>query len=179
MPLADKDLRDFLGILSEHVRNRVVLVAAGGTALTLLGAKASTDDIDLTGPGDSIAEFQRALGEVPHGFKVDLWADGQVFATALPGDYLPRSRRIVLLAPIELRALHPVDVVVTKLGRYDDRDQEDILAVVRKFRVRPEAIEARAAQVGYAGNEEVYRANLGHLLGTLRRTGRTGRERPR
>ncbi len=34
---------------------------------------------------------------------------------------------------IRVKALHPVDIVVTKIGRLDDRDKQDIRACIGKF----------------------------------------------
>lgn len=51
-----------MGLLSsvdEELERRIVLVAVGGTAMTLLDLKPSTIDIDFTGPYDDIREFNR------------------------------------------------------------------------------------------------------------------------
>lgn len=55
---------------------RITLVAAGGTALTLLDIKPSTIDIDFTGPAADIDDFSRIERLVPHGFKIDKYKDG-------------------------------------------------------------------------------------------------------
>ncbi len=110
-------LLDFLRLVGGELSRAIVLVAAGGTALTLLGVKPSTRDIDFTGLGEDIEAFKRALGGIPHGMKVDTWPGGQVFTQFLPSDYLARSKPIKQLTNIDLRALHPVDIIVTKIGR--------------------------------------------------------------
>lgn len=163
------DLLGFLGLVETHLEEDVVLVAAGGTALTLLGVKESTVDIDLTGPVASVAAFEVALAKQPHGYRVDTWPDGTVFMVTLPEDYLERSRPVPTdLEAIELRALDPVDVIVTKVARYDARDREDIRAAWEAFSVAPADVEARAAQAVYAGGEAAYEANLQAALGDLR-----------
>lgn len=43
-------LFNLLRNVDEEAKGRIVLVAAGGTAMTLLDIKASTFDIDFTGP---------------------------------------------------------------------------------------------------------------------------------
>src|SRR6266545_4296551 len=85
-------LLDFLRLVGGELSRPIVLVATGGTALTLLGVKPSTRDIDFTGPGEDIEAFKRALGGIPHGMKVDTWPGGQVFTQFLPSDYLERSK---------------------------------------------------------------------------------------
>jgi hypothetical protein len=82
--------------------------------------------MDFTGPGEDVRLFDEAQKAVPHGFKKEAWPDGQIFSQVLPADYLGRSRLIEDMQLIELRALHPVDIVVTKIGRMDERDIEDI-----------------------------------------------------
>lgn len=167
MPLSARAVFDFLSEVERSLEGPVKLVGAGGTALTLLGVKPSTIDIDFTGPKDSIAAFRAALEKTPHGFKVDLWADGQVFSQFLPADYLKRSRAIRRIGRISLRALDPVDIVVTKAGRLDDRDERDIRDCARHFKLTKAKVLARAAEVEYAGREERYRERIEYVVTTL------------
>lgn len=167
--LADLDLLGFLGVLEESLDRRIRLVAVGGTALTLLKVKPSTRDVDFTGPRADILAFREAARQTPHGFKVDTWFDGSVFALALPADYLERATlHPTRLARIELRTLHPVDLVVSKVGRFDPRDRKDIADAVRRLGIAPEAVEARAGQVGLAGNEANFTHHLALLLNGMR-----------
>ena len=157
-------LLDFLRLVGGELSRKIVLVAAGGTALTLLGVKPSTRDIDFTGPGEDIEAFKRALGGIPHGMKVDTWPGGQVFTQFLPSDYLARSKPIKQLTNIDLRALHPVDIIVTKIGRLDERDEQDIEACIREFKISKSAVAKRAKRVAYVGNEELFRSNVEYAL---------------
>jgi len=94
------------------------------------------------------------------GFKVHVWPNGQVFSQFLPDDYLRKSKRISSLTNIDLRALAPADIVVTKTGRLDQRDMDDIEACIRKFKLTRNSIVKRGKQVEYAGNQEVFDYNL-------------------
>jgi len=47
MPCDKSALFDFLSELNENLPKKIILVAAGGTAMTLLDLKPSTIDIDL------------------------------------------------------------------------------------------------------------------------------------
>ena len=85
------DLLAFLELVEGHLDREITLVAAGGTALTLLDAKAATIDIDFTGPRESIEAFREAEEAEPHGYDIDAWPDGTVFSLTLPADYLDRS----------------------------------------------------------------------------------------
>jgi len=163
--LLDKSaLLDFLAVLDEEVSKEITLVAVGGTAMTLLDLKTSTIDVDFTIPSKDKLAFDKALAKIPHGFKTDVWQDGTVFSQSLPDDYLEKSIEITTFKHIRLRALHPIDIVVTKIGRLDDRDVQDIKACIKKFKISKSQIAARAATVQYAGNEENYKHNLKYVL---------------
>jgi len=165
MSLDKQQLIDFLEEIEKELKRKIILVAVGGTAMTLLNLKASTIDVDFTIPRKDFGEFKRALDIVPHGFKVDLWNDGMVFSQFLPEDYLDKSRKIrTNLKMIDLRALDPIDIVVTKIGRLIGRDKDDISECIKKFKLTKSVIKKRAKQIEYAGNEEVYEINLKSVL---------------
>ena len=64
----DKNLLfNFLKIIGSKLERQITLVAAGGTAMTLLELKNSTIDIDFTGPQSDIEEFNRIQESIPHG----------------------------------------------------------------------------------------------------------------
>jgi hypothetical protein len=55
------------------------------------------------------------------------------------------------LKKIELTALHPLDLVVTKIGRLNDRDVQDIELCIKKFGLKKNQVASRAAKVEYVG----------------------------
>lgn len=160
MALDRSRLYDFLAVVDGELLRNVTLVAAGGTALTLLDVKPSTADVDFTAPSEDAETFMETLRHIPHGFRVDCWKDGAVFSQFLPGDYLERSRPIRRFERIDLRALHPVDIVVTKIGRLDKRDLQDIADCIGRFALGKAEILERARNVTYVGREGNYKANL-------------------
>jgi len=160
MPLDREDLLAFLQAVDRELEREIVLVAVGGTAMTLLDVKPSTIDIDFTVPGEDYDEFQRALRGVPHGFKIDCWKDGKVFSQLLPEDYLEKSVVVAEMKSVELRALQPVDIVATKIGRLNEKDEQDIEACIRKFGLKGKQIVERASQVDYVGRDENYKYHL-------------------
>ncbi|MEA2089675.1 MAG: DUF6036 family nucleotidyltransferase [Thermoproteota archaeon] len=164
MQLDRSRLLDFLEVLDDEVSKKITVVAVGGTAMTLLNLKLSTMDIDFTIPDRDYLEFQKALANLSHGFKVQAWPDGTVFSQTLPDDYLEKSIQIINFKRIRLKALHPVDIVVTKIGRLDERDLQDIEVCIEKFNLSKIQIEERAKQVQYVGREENYYSNLQHML---------------
>ncbi len=165
MRLGKRRLIDFLEEVGEELNHNITLVAVGGTAMTLLGLKPSTIDVDFTGPSDDISAFKHAMKNVAHGFTVHCYPDGLVFSQILPNNYISKSVTIKSrFKHIELRALHPVDIVVTKIGRLDSRDKQDIEACIKKGGLRRAEIARRAKYVQHVGREENYRTNLDHVL---------------
>ena len=165
MRLDKSGLLDFLEEASRALPKRVTLVAVGGTAMTLLGFKSSTIDIDFTGPAADVRLFEKALKSIPHGFKIDLFMGGMVFCVELPDDYLVKSRPAGRAGKVSLRALQPLDIVVTKVARLDLRDEQDIRECIRRAGLRHGDIVARAAECGYAGDELLYAHNLSLVKG--------------
>jgi len=166
MPCDKSALFDFLEVLNKDLPKKITLVAAGGTAMTLLDLKTSTIDIDFTIPGCDRLEFEQALKNNPPGYKVDRWTDGCVFCQTLPNDYLEKSIRIKEFSHLSLRALQPVDIIVTKIGRLNDRDIQDIEACIHKANVSEAEIKERAMLVvqTYVGPEEDYLYHLSLVL---------------
>lgn len=167
MSLDKTKLLDFLEVLDGNLPKKIRLIAVGGTALTLLDVKASTIDIDFTIPDGDFEEFEKALTSTPHGFRIDRWKDGVVFAVNLPDDYLKNSIPIAFDANnIELRTISPVDIIVTKIARLNERDQQDIEMCISKFDVKKDEIIERAKQIEYVGNDQAYDANLSMTINT-------------
>jgi hypothetical protein len=166
MPCDKSALFDFLSELNENLPKKIILVAAGGTAMTLLDLKPSTIDIDFTIPGYDRVDFEQALKSNPPGYKVDRWTDGCIFCQTLPSDYLEKSIKIKEFSHISLRALQPVDIIVTKIGRLDTRDLQDIEACIKKANVSVAEIKERAMLVvqTYVGPEEDYLYHLSLVL---------------
>ena len=161
MSLDNTKLLDFLGEIDKELERKIIVVAVGGTAMTLLNAKPSTIDVDFTISTKYFDDFQRAKNIVQPGFRVDVFHDGAVFVTMLPDDYLKKSMLIkTKMKNIDLRALHPVDIVITKIGRLDSRDKQDIESCIKKFMLKKNQIVSRAKQLGYTANDKVYRDNL-------------------
>jgi len=165
MSLNKQVLLDFLEELDKELECKITVVAVGGTAMTLHNAKESTIDVDFTIPAEDYAEFHRVLNLVPHGFKVDTWNNGMVFSQDLPDDYLKNSRPVrTKMKNMKLKTLDPLDIIVTKIGRLNERDKEDIATCIKKFKITKAQIKKRAKQVIYTGREENYEINLNHVM---------------
>ena len=165
MSLNKQVLLDFLDELDKELERKITVVAVGGTAMTLHNAKESTIDVDFTIPAEDFAEFHRVLDLVPHGFKVDTWNNGMVFSQDLPDDYLENSRSVrTKMKNMKVKTLDPLDIIVTKIGRLNERDKEDIATCIKKFKITKAQIKKRAKQVVYVGREENYEINLNHVM---------------
>ncbi len=142
MPLDNTKLLDFLGEIDKELSCKIVLVAVGGTAMTLVDAKPSTI---LT----LILPFQARI------------VTSLNVVTVLPGDYLEKSKPIATnLKNIDLRALDPVDIIITKIARLNKRDEQDIESCITNFQITQTQIERRAKDMNHAGNDEVFVNNL-------------------
>lgn len=166
MPCDKTTLLEFIEALNEELAKKITLVAAGGTAMTLLDLKPSTIDIDFTIPSKDMPEFERALKNNPPGYKIDRWPDGTVFSQTLPSDYIDKSIKIKEYTHITLRALHPIDIIATKIGRLDKRDIQDIETCIKTFKISKDEIQARATLVSrtYTPREEDYIYHLNWIL---------------
>ncbi len=157
---------DLLSVLNEDLAKKITLVAVGGTAMTLLNLKNSTIDIDFTIPGCDKSEFEGALKNNPSGYKIDRWYDGYVFCQYLPNDYLEKSVRIREFSKISLRALQPVDIIATKIGRLKESDLQDIELCIKKGNVSEAKLVERAELIlpTYVGPDGVYKYHLKLVL---------------
>ena len=70
MSLIKSRLTDFLEVVDSELEDTITLVAAGGTALTLLDLKPSTIDVDFTGPVKSLGKLKAVLDRLWPGFRV-------------------------------------------------------------------------------------------------------------
>lgn len=164
--IGKRKLFGFLEVVDKELSMPIDLTAVGGTAMTLLGLKPSTIDMDFDSRSDKDGEeFRKALDRVPHGFKVDRFTGGFIFSQQLPKDYFEKS--IVIphnFKNIRLRALHPLDIVLSKTGRLIERDMQDIEFCIKKCKIRKSQIKKRAKLVEYVGHEESYQTNLRYVV---------------
>lgn len=167
MSLDKKSLLEFVKLIDSELEGPVDIIAVGGTAMTLLDMKRSTIDVDFDFPADEgLASFKKAMKAITPGFRVDIFLGSQIFSQKLPDDYknMTISIRVGGLAKLKLFALHPVDIVLSKIGRLSDRDVEDIRTCIQKYGLSGARIRKRGNAVEEAGNENVYRENLEFVL---------------
>lgn len=169
MPLDRDVLIDFLKMVDGELEEQITIIAVGGTAMTLLELKSSTIDVDFDFPTKRDLElFQTAKRTVSTGYRIDVFLGSQIFSQKIPDDYEKIAIQINAgFEKVKLFALHPLDIVVTKIGRLNDRDVGDIKTCIDKYGLTRTQARQRGEAVEDAGNEMVYRENLEHVLKSL------------
>jgi len=159
------NLLDWLRKIDKKVKQKITLVAVGGTALTLVGLKSSTIDVDFCIDSKNAEIFKRII--MNEKFKIDLFLDGFIFSEQLPDDYIERSNKMATnMINIDLRTLSLPDIIITKAARYNERDEEDIAAIAKTNIVKKEYLVRRFRQVKetFAGDEIDYEYHFNLIL---------------
>lgn len=151
------DLLKWLHGIDKRLKRKITAVAVGGTAMTLLGLKPSTIDVDLCISSKDKRDFEKAMGKK---FKVDIFLDGFIFSEQLPSDYVEKSKGILELKKIILKALSPADIIVTKAARLNARDEEDISSLAKYVKKEELTIRFNHVVGTYVGDEKTYRHNF-------------------
>jgi hypothetical protein len=139
-------LLDRISVWDSFLKRKVHLIACGGTALTLLGVKASTKDIDLIVP--DLTEYKYLINELKQlgyksasgwgwtrgdGFIFDLFRGKMVHTTELLDSPLNRENHILVkeFSHIYLGVLNYYDLIIVKLFRATTVDIEDCLSLMK------------------------------------------------
>ncbi|MBU1147602.1 MAG: hypothetical protein KKD11_04550 [Candidatus Omnitrophica bacterium] len=171
------------------LKRKVHLIACGGTALTLLGIKPSTKDIDLILPDlneyDYLISTLQQLGYKPasgagwargDGFIFDLFRGKFVHTTELLESPLDKENHILIkeFSHIYLGVLNYYDLIITKLFRADAIDIEDCLSLIK---AKKKAIDLKILQkrfketASFDVSEDRVNKNLGHFLRIVKEEG--------
>ncbi len=145
--LTEKELLETLGVWNGFLKKKVHLIACGGTALTLLGIKASTKDVDLLVPVekeyDYLIKTLEQLGyrsvtgtgwqRPSESFIFDLFRGKRVHTTELLENPLEAKNHIVVkkLSRIYIGVLNEYDLITSKLFRGTTVDLEDCLMLYK------------------------------------------------
>lgn len=166
-------LKELLRQLEERLelREPIKMFIAGGMATHLYTGGRVTSDVDaefskrIVLPGDLMVETRDGNA---------LYLDSTYNSTfaLMHEDYLKDAVRVPIgTEHIEVYVLSPLDLIVSKIARYNGPDPEDIDALVARLDIPAEAIERRATQAmaGYVGNLDYLRMNLRDVLGRARK----------
>ena len=152
--LNKEDLFKSLASWNGFLKKKVHLIACGGTAMTLLGVKESTRDVDFLVPVDEeyhyLIKTLEQLGYVSvtgHGWKrkadlyvFDLFRGKRVFTTEFLDSPLDEDRHSMIKEFVHLYigVLNHYDLIVSKLFRCTTIDVEDCLILLKS---RPSEID--------------------------------------
>jgi hypothetical protein len=187
----DKSL--LLEIMEEwnrFLRRKVHLIACGGTAMTLLGIKPSTKDVDFMVPKDSeyynLTKILKALGYKPETqsgwkrpgekFQFDLFRGNLIHSTELLASPLEEGRHTLLkeYTQLYIGILNEHDLICSKLMRGTKVDYEDCLALAeaRGSDLSFDLLTERFYEmIIYDVGEERLRPNITHFIELLREKG--------
>jgi hypothetical protein len=144
--ISREELLDRFRVWDGYLRRKVHLVACGGTALTLLGFKDSTKDIDLIVPDSRqyvyLTGILKDLGyrqvtvngwRTEDVFVVDIFRGNFVHTTELLESSLDAGNHnpVQEFSSIRLSTLNDYDLVISKLFRGTGVDFEDCLSLIR------------------------------------------------
>lgn len=149
--LTSDELLETLEIWDGLMSFRVKLIACGGTAMTLLGIKESTKDIDFIVPVESqhdrLMRFLKEIGYDYGGgglkhqddpnFIYQFFCGNFVFTTPLPEPVLNAGNHTLICrwTHIYLGAINLMDLITTKMFRGTSADMEDCTAVFNTGKV--------------------------------------------
>lgn len=167
--------RDFLARLNAVVRKRVTVVLIGGNALTFLGLKKVTEDVDLvcrsTEPvvGNFCRDYRKQ-----YSVKVEFFIDG-LFKNIRIKDYLKNAYLIEQkeFPNIELKILNIYDIILTKINRSLPRDFNDIELALSLVDVSEKELDKRFKYLfkftmgdkqDFADNYDKFKSLFGRLL---------------
>ena len=164
--VSKKELLDFLELFDQELDRNIVLIAVGGTAMTLLGIKASTKDIDFNIPSDDdFKEFKHLNEKIKPGVKIDSWSSNMIFSEILPDDYLKETTEYkTRFKKIDVKILSPMDIACSKISRFSAADMEDIQSCIKYAKITKKRLAERASQYSHAGSDDIFEQNLKYIM---------------
>lgn len=184
-----QSLLDRIGAWDAFLRRKVHLIACGGTALTLLGVKSSTKDIDLIVPNldeyEYLIAILKQLGyksasgwgwERGDGFIFDLFRGKSIHTTELLESPLAEGNNILVkeFSKVYLGILNYYDVIISKLFRATGVDINDCLLLVKgkKKSIDFKRLEKRFKETSsFDVAEDKVNNNFEHFLILLKKEG--------
>ena len=184
--LKAEDLRSELTTWDHSLPGPVLLVACGGTALTLYGHKESTKDVDFIVPVEhEYLRFRKVLldlgyreGATGYGFGhpskpwiIEICCGQTIFNLCDLLDPLQQegSHRVMLkLEKITVGCLNPEDLIISKIFRGTQVDVDDSLIMITAEKVLLESLTKRYIETaGYNVNPQKCKTNFGYLIAEL------------
>ncbi|HEY9773884.1 MAG TPA: DUF6036 family nucleotidyltransferase [Planktothrix sp.] len=186
--LSVSDLLRELEDWDKHLKRKVLVVACGGTALTLKGYKESTKDVDFMVPIENqYAHLTKTLNSLryeflgnadwkhPNGrYIFQLWGGQTLFYTSLlePVSESHMHSVHVSMKRLTLAMLNSHDLIISKMFRGDLVDEEDSALLIKSESIDLVALVERYIETAaFQINPEKCKLNLKYLLTRLDDTG--------
>lgn len=188
--LTKQQLFDVLEEWNRRLRRKVHLIACGGTAMTLLGIKASTKDVDFIAPVMSEYDYLtknlakmgyekvtqsgwQRKGEI---FQFDIFPGNNIHTTGLLSSPLEEGRHSLLkeYSRLYIGILNEYDLICSKLMRGTRVDFEDCLhlAEARISSIDVDfLVEHFNEMIKYDIAEERLKPHIAHFVDLLRERG--------
>ncbi len=183
-------LLDILREWNRFLRRKVHLIACGGTAMTLIGVKPSTKDVDFMVPKvrehDYLMKQLKALGYKQatgsgwrrdgEDFRFDIFRGNRIHTTELLDSPLEEGGHSILMefSHLYIGILNDYDLISSKLMRGTRVDFEDCLklAETRRAEIDIERLVHHFYEmIRYDVAEYRLRLNIDHFLVLLRKKG--------
>ena len=172
---------------NRFLRRRVRLVACGGTAMTLMGVKPSTKDVDFMVPEvrehDYLTKQLAALGynrvtgsgwkRAGEFFQFDIFRGSRIHTTELLESPLKEGRHTTVkeFSHLYIGILNNYDLITSKLMRGTSVDFDDCLVLTEAHlaEIDIERLDRHFHEmVGYDVAQDRLRPNMDHFLELLR-----------
>jgi hypothetical protein len=184
-------VEDLLQVLFEWdviLSTRVLLVACGGTALTLLELNASTRDVDFLIPREAeYVQLTNMLKELGYrqGTKganswlhpqkryiFDLYLGSTIFQTDLldPVDDPARHKVIRVMEHVDLAVLNSLDLIISKMFRGTNIGDDSLILIKRESIPLLELFGRYKETASFSVFEQQCRRNFGYLIDALEKT---------
>ena len=183
-------LLDTLGEWNRFLKRKVHLIACGGTAMTLIGVKPSTKDVDFVAPmvreHDYLTKQLKALGYKQttgsgwkrdgEDFRFDIFRGNRIHTTELLASPLEEGKHSILMefSHLYIGILNDYDLISSKLMRGTRVDFEDCLSLAEARRAEIDIerlIHHFHEMVSYDVAEYRLKPNIDHFLVLLREKG--------
>lgn len=137
------ELYELVESIQKYCDKNIKLYALGGTALTILGLKKSTLDVDINIATQAeynyiIKLFEqigfKKIGPIrwltQEGLAFDLFHGEYILGTQLLDDALSRAKLAKEFEKMTIYTLDTYDIIISKLARSDQRDFDDIQVIL-------------------------------------------------
>lgn len=172
--LTKADLFSTLSAWNEYCKKKIHLIACGGTAMTLLGIKESTKDVDFMIPVEKEHKyFTKILSDLGYhntvpfrwkksdeAYEYDLFIGKTVYCTELLESPLEDGNHMLTkeFSRLYVGVLNHYDLIISKLFRGEGVDFEDCLNLVR----------AKHGEIKFDVLENRYRKTAGYDISEVK-----------